>query len=127
MRQLRALKQPSWSPPAWAWVIIGLLWYAICFTGMVRLLPFWPEQKAPVTLLVVLMLANGLANIPAFRMRRLDLALAFFIPYWPLLAAFLWTVCRLDDVTFMLFATYAVYQLYAIFWAYQLWRMNRPS
>jgi len=32
-------------------------------------------------------------------MRRLDLALAFFIPYWPVLGAFLWTVCPLDSLT----------------------------
>ena len=73
------------------------------------------------------MLANAAANIPTFRMRRLDLALAFFIPYWPVLAAFLWTVCPLDSLTCGLFAVYAVYQVYAAAWGYQLWRMNRST
>lgn len=127
MGQLRALKQPGWSPPTWAWVLLGIAWYGICFVGLVRLLPFWPEQKLPVILLVALMLLNAAANIPAFRMRRLDLALAFFVPYWPLLAAFLWVAYPHDGLTFTLFAIYSVYQVYAAAWAYQLWRMNRAA
>ena len=127
MGQLKALNQPSWSPPTWVWVLIGVAWYGICFVGLVRLLPFWSEQKLPVILLVALMLANAAANIPAFRMRRLDIAFLFFFPYWALLGAFLWVVCPLDSLTFWLFALYAVYQLYAVAWGYQLWRMNRPA
>lgn len=127
MGLLRTLKQPRWSPPNWVWVLIGLAWYGICFIGLVRLLPFWPENKLPVLLLVALMLANAAANIPLFRMRRLDFAFAFFLAYWLLLAAFLWTVCPLDRPTCILFAAYAIYQLYAAAWGYALWRLNGKS
>lgn len=125
MGKLRALKQPGWSPPNWVWVLIGIAWYGICFTALVRLLPFWPAGKAPVVLLVLLMLANAAANVPAFRMGRLDLALAFFAPYWLLLAAFLWAACPLDRLTCVLFGGYALYQPYAAAWGWALWRMNR--
>lgn len=125
--KLKALRQPSWSPPTWLWVLIGIAWYGMCFTGLVRLLPSWPDQKAPVLLLAGLMAMNAAANIPTFRMRRLDLAFYFLAPYWVLLAAFLWTVCPLDLITCGLFAAYAVYQLYAAAWGYQLWRLNRPA
>lgn len=124
LRQLKALRQPWWSPPTWVWVAIGIFWYAICFTALVRLLPLWPDQRLPAILLVALMVLNGAANIPTFRMRRLDLALAFFALYWPVLAAFLWAVCALDGLTCRLFAAYSVYQLYAAAWGYRLWRMN---
>jgi translocator protein len=124
MGQLKALRQPSWSPPNWVWVLIGIAWYGICFVGLVRLLPLWPEQKLPGALLVALMLLNAAANIPTFRMRRLDLALAFFVPYWPVLIAFLWTVRPLDSLTCGLFAAYAAYQGYAAAWGYALWKMN---
>lgn len=125
MGQLRALKQPSWSPPIWVWVLIGIVWYGICFVGLIRLLPLWSDQKLPAALLAALMFVNAANNIPLFRMKRLDLAIAFFIPYWPLLAAFLWILCPLDNLTCLLFAIYAVYQIYAAAWGYQLWRMNR--
>lgn len=127
MGQLKVLNQPSWSPPTWAWVLIGLGWYCICFTGLVRLLPYWPEHRSPIILLVALMLANAVVNIPTFRMRRLDLAFYFFAPYWLLLATFLWAIWPLDRLTCMLFAVYAVYQVYAAAWGYKLWRMNRPA
>ena len=126
MGQLKALRQPSWSPPTWAWVLIGIGWYAICFVALIRLLPLWPGEPFPLILLLKLMALNALANIPMFRMRRLDLALAFFAIYWPVLAAFLWFVSPLDRLTFGLFAVYSVYQVYALAWGYQLWRMNRP-
>jgi tryptophan-rich sensory protein len=127
MGKLKALKQPRWSPPTWAWVLIGVTWYGICFVGLVRLLPLWPDHRPPIILLAALLLANGAANIPLFRLRRLDLALAFFVPYWVLLAAFLWAICPLDRLTCVLFAAYAVYQLYAAVWGYQLSRMNRST
>ena len=127
MGQLKATRQPSWSPPSWAWVLIGLYWYAICFTALARLLPMWPESQAAILLLCAMMLANASANIFQFRLKRLDLAFFFLFPYWLLLLApFLWTVCPLDGVTCVLFGAYAAYQPYAAAWGYQLWKLNPP-
>jgi tryptophan-rich sensory protein len=123
LARLAALRQPAWSPPIWLWVLIGIAWYGLCFTGLVRLLPHWPDHRAPVLLLVALMAANGAVNLLQFRMNRLDLAFFSFGPYWLLLAAFLWTACPLDPLTCALFAVYAAYQVYAAAWGYRLWRM----
>ena len=125
--QLRRLRQPAWSPPIPAWVLIGIAWYGICFAGLVRLLPGFAARPLAVWLLVALMLANGAVNLFQFRMRRLDLALAFFAPYWLLLAAFLVTAWPLDRIIFGLFSIYAVYQLYAAAWGFMLWRLNREA
>jgi multisubunit Na+/H+ antiporter MnhB subunit len=46
--QLKALRQPAWSPPTGGWVLIGLGWYGICFTGLARLLPSWSDYRLPV-------------------------------------------------------------------------------
>lgn len=127
MGALRATQQPSWSPPGWAWILIGIGWYAICYVGLVRLLPFWPDRPLAVLLLTALMLANGAANFFAFRLKRLDLAFAFFLPYWLLLASFFWAAYPMDRLTCALFAIYAVYQIYAALWAHALWKMNRPG
>jgi tryptophan-rich sensory protein len=125
MAKLRQLRQPAWSPPNWLWVLIGIAWYAICFTALVRLLPHWPVSKAPVLLLVLLMLANGAVNLLQFRMNRLDLSFLFLFPYWLLLGAFLWAACPIDRISCVLFAVYAAYQVYAAAWGYRLWQMNR--
>lgn len=124
MAQLRATRQPGWSPPNWAWVLIGLFWYGVCFTALVRLLPAWPEHRAPVILLCAMMLANGAVNIIQFRMKRLDLAFFYLFPYWLLLGSFLWTACPVDRLTCILFGIYSVYQIYAAAWGYQLWQIN---
>jgi tryptophan-rich sensory protein len=126
MAQLKATKQPPWSPPNAVWVLIGIVWYAICFTALARLLPLWPASLLPVGLLIVLMLANAGANILQFRLKRLDWAFGFLFPYWMLLAAFTWTAWPLDRLSAALFALYALYQVYAGFWAFALWRMNPP-
>jgi len=125
MAQLKALRQPRWSPPNWLWVLIGLAWYGLCYAALVRLLPFWKTDPAPVLFLGLLLLANGAANLFQFRLRRLDLAFLFLPPYWVLLAAFLWRTGRLDPLTAWLFVPYGLYQLYAAVWAHALWRMNR--
>ena len=127
MAQLRNIRQPSWSPPNWLWVLIGIAWYLICFVTLVRLLPSWSEYPGPTILLCALMLANGGANLLQIRFKRFDLALFFLGPYWLLLAAFLWTACPLDELVCVLFAAYAVYQLYAAAWGYELWSLNRTS
>lgn len=71
------------------------------------------------------MVANAGANIPQFRMGRLDLAFFYLFPYWLLLAAFLATVRPLDDIATTLFVAYAGYQVYAAAWGWKLWRLNR--
>lgn len=124
MGQLKAVKQPSWSLPNWAWVLIGIAWYGICFLGLARLLTLWSDHRLPVILLVALMLANASANVFSFRMKRFDLAFYFLFPYWLLLAAFFCAACPLDRLTCGLFVIYAGYQMYAAAWGYRLWQMN---
>ena len=104
--------------------MIGIAWYGLCLAALLRLLPLWDQHPAPVVLLVLLMLANGAANLFQFRMQRLDLAFWFLFPYWALLAAFLWRAARHDMLVVWLFAPYCVYQLYAAAWAWRLWKMN---
>ena len=125
MGQLRTLRQPRWSPPSFVWILIGLFWYAICFTALIRLLPKYEQDATSVWLLVGLMAANAGANIPQFRMGRLDIAFAYLLPYWGLLAAFIWSVRNVDSLTLALFGIYSVYQLYAAVWGWNLWQMNK--
>ena len=127
MTQLRELRQPHWSPPSFVWIVIGIFWYAICFTALVRLLPTYDQNSASVWLLIALMTANAGANVPQFRMRRLDIAFLYLFPYWGFLAAFMWSIRNVDSVTLGLFGIYSVYQLYAAAWGWTLWQMNKAA
>lgn len=125
MGALKQLNQPRWSPPGWTWILIGIAWYGFCLIALLQFLPLWKQDHAPVLLLVLLMLANGAANLFQFRTRRLDLAFLFLFPYWALLAAFLWRAARHDMLIVWMFAPYCLYQLYAGLWAWRLWKMNK--
>ena len=121
---LRSIRQPGWSPPFWAWAVIGIAWYVICFVSLARLLPRYGETPWPLILLLKLMAANALWGIIQFRMKRFDLALWFCLPYAVLLAAFLWAVWPVDRAPFYLFVGYALYLPYAGAWGWQIWRLN---
>lgn len=127
MAQLKALRQPAWSPPVWAWVLIGLAWYGICFVALARLLAVWPLARTSVLLLAGMMAINAAANLFQFRMRRLDLAVFALAPYWLLLVAFLLSACPIDRPVCLLFAGYGLYLVYGTAWTWQLWWMNRQS
>jgi tryptophan-rich sensory protein len=127
MTKLRELRQPRWSPTSFVWILIGLSWYAICLTALVRLLPAFARSPVSVWLLIALMAANAGANVPQFRMRRLDIAFLYLFPYWGLLAAFMWSARNSDPVTVTLFGIYAGYQLYAAAWGWRLWQMNKEA
>lgn len=126
MGKLGRLRQPAWSPPAWAWVLIGLAWYGFCFAALVRLMPLWLAERTVLLLLGALMIANGAANLFQFRLERLDLTFLYGLPYAALLAVFLLEVWPVDRIVFALFALYACYLPYAGAWGWRLWRLN-PS
>jgi hypothetical protein len=48
LAKLGTLRQPWSSPPNWLWVMIGIGWYAICFTALARLLSARPGNRVPV-------------------------------------------------------------------------------
>jgi NhaA family Na+:H+ antiporter len=121
---LRSIRQPRWSPPFWAWAIIGGAWYLICFVSLALLIPSFDTNRAPVLLLVALMAANGAAGMLQMRMKRFDLALWTMLPYAAVLLIFLSTLWPQHRVPFILFAAYAVYLGYAGAWGWSLWRLN---
>jgi tryptophan-rich sensory protein len=124
MGKLRRLRQPAGSPPTWVWILIGVSWYALSVTALVRLQRAEEGVGGLFDGLVVVMLINAAANIPQFRMQRLDIAFFYLFPYWIVLAAFLRAAWPADRFVVWMFAPYAVYQVYAAVWAWKLWKLN---
>ena len=48
MEQLKAIRQPRWSPPTFVWILAGLAWYGICLTALARLLPAYNAHASTV-------------------------------------------------------------------------------
>ena len=129
-QRLAQLRMPSYSPPFALWLVIGFLFYAMCFvilrhvltTGLVS-----PTQVFAFVLTIVLLLANALWSVLFFRWRNLRASFIAFVPYTILVAALVILLGRTYPFGAILFSFYGIYLIYATRWGYHLWRLNTPN
>jgi tryptophan-rich sensory protein len=127
-QRFHELRLPRYSPPIWLWVVIGLLYYTICFVVLRELLsrPDWSVLNlSAFALLLVTMLYNAGWNIVFFRMRSLRGSFLAFFPYAIVLLALAGALVRVYPLGAVLVALYCGYLCYAAWWSYRLWRLNR--
>ncbi len=115
------LRTPSYAPPFFVWIIIGVLYYVICFFISYRLLRHEGDsvmKTIALMLLFAMMGANAVWNYVFFRAQNLFLSFFAFVPY-PLLAIALF-VCLLqfESLAAWIFLPYLVYLNYAAFICY---------
>jgi translocator protein len=130
MEVLANLRLPRFAPPRWAWIIIGLFYYTICFTVLARLLQMDGGnrlQYSAAILMIVLLGLNALFNYLLFGLRNALAAFVLFVPYDLVAVALQICLFRLDNTTGYVFLPYAVYLVFANVWGYQLWRLNRAN
>jgi tryptophan-rich sensory protein len=126
-QRLAQLRMPPYSPPFALWLVIGFLFYAMCFvilrhalsTGLVSSL-----QVLALVLTVVLLLANAFWSVLFFRWRDLRASFIAFVPYALLVAALVILLARTDPLGAILLSFYCIYLIYATRWGYHLWRLN---
>src|SRR5262249_11729066 len=73
-QRLAQLRMPPYSPPFGLWLVIGFLFYAMCFVILRHLIstgPVSPSQVLALVLTVVLLLANAFWSVLFFRWRDL--------------------------------------------------------
>ena len=121
------LRIPSYAPPFWVWVIIGVLYYVICFFIIYRVLRHDGDsvmKAVSLTLLLAMMSVNAIWNYVFFRAQNLFLNFFAFIPY-PLLAIALF-VCLLqfEPLAAWILLPYLAYLNYAAFICYKYWKLN---
>lgn len=125
--RLKTLKQPRLSPPFGVWIVVGIAYYAICFTLLLRI--FRTDWRAgpgrlPLLLLLVLMSINALWNLYFFRRRDLRGGFVLSIIYVPVALALTVTLARLGDGSAWIFAPYLAYLVYGGYYGYATWRLN---
>lgn len=124
------LKWPRYAAPLWVWYIIGAVYYVIFFFVFFRLLRLEKDsilKIATVALVLFMMVANALWNYVFFRAQNL---FAAFMTgsVAPILDLTLF-ICliQLDKTAAWALIPYLIYRLYAVWWGYELWRLNRPA
>ena len=129
-QRLAKLRMPPFSPPFALWLVIGAIYYAMCFVVLRHLLSataFTPLLLIAVGLLAAILLLNALWSVFFFRWHDLRASFIAFIPYAVVVAGLVALLTTLYPFGAALFACYCVYLVYASWWGYHLWQLNTPT
>ena len=124
---LEKLRKPKFSPPFWMWLIIGILYYIICFLILFRVLRYSDNIQVRYTafaLILAVMAVNAVWNY--FFFRRENLFAAFVLSIFYSLGAialfvFLW---QFDYLAAYVLTPYLLYLFYAFYWSFGLLKLN---
>jgi tryptophan-rich sensory protein len=124
--RLSSLRAPRWALSFGGWVVVGALYYVLCFAVLLRLLnlPSTALTSAALATLVTLMAANAGFNFIFFRRRNLHASFLFFLPYSAIAVALFAQLLFVDRLAAAVFGPYLLYFVYATAWGYELWRLN---
>jgi translocator protein len=109
-QRLANLRLPSYAVPFWGWMVIGGLYYLICFTVLYRLflLPATYARSAAFALLGTIMFINAIWDYFFFRTRNLFYTYLLGLPY-NALSLFLLLVLQVDRLAAWCFVpTYSI-------------------
>ncbi len=126
-QRLASLRLPSYAVPFWGWMVIGGLYYVVCFSVLYRLfsLPSSPERTAAFVLVGAIMFINALWNYFFFRTRNLFHAYLLGLPYGAIaISLFFLLLLRLDRMAAWCLLPYILYLFYGNLWGYRIWKLN---
>jgi tryptophan-rich sensory protein len=127
-QRMAALRWPSYSVPFSGWMVIGGVYYVICFTVLIRLmLTTSPLRTLTFALLGMVMVVNALWNVFFFRTGDLRHAFLVGLLYSAAALVLLVTLWQVDDVAASCFSPYVIYLFYANVWSYRVWKLNPQS
>ncbi|HZI63372.1 MAG TPA: tryptophan-rich sensory protein [Thermoanaerobaculia bacterium] len=121
------LRLPRYSPPLWAWVLIGALYYVACFIVLYRL--FVLESRTllwgvAMSLALLMLVINAVWNLLFFRLKSLRASVLALVPYSLVVLGLALSLIPLDPLAAWVLVPYIVYLVYANTWVYSLWRAN---
>jgi len=121
-QRLGSLRMPPYSPPFVGWLVIGIVYYLICFIVLRHLLT--TGVTLSFMLLALVLLTNAFWSVLFFRWRDLWASFIAFIPYAGLVAALVLSLTGTYPFGAVLFTCYCAYLVYATWWSYRLWLLN---
>jgi tryptophan-rich sensory protein len=126
-RRFQELRLPAAAPPMWLWVLIGVAYYVISFTLLVRLqiVERTSATRASFIFLLVVLSANAVWNYVFFRARNLGATLTLSVCYSACVLALQVLLASSDRVSASVLLPYTLYLGYANWLQYEFWRLNR--
>ena len=126
-RRLADLRTPPYTVPFWGWIVIGGLYYVMCFAVLFQLLRLTAGAPRTVALVLIgaFMFTNAFWNYFFFRKRNLFHAyLLGLVDSVIAVALFLLLFLRLHVDAAWNFMPYIIYLCYANIWGYRVWQLN---
>ena len=125
-KRLASLRVPCWALPFHAWMIVGAIYYVLCFAVLFRLLTLPPDRLkiAALATTVLLMAANAAFNLLFFRWANFGASFLFFLPYSGIAIGLFILLLTVDPLASAIFGPYLLYFVYATVWGYHVWRLN---
>jgi len=107
--------------------MIGIAYYAIFFTVLLRLLSMPPSTWRTLALVLALAVlgANAVWNYFFFRKKDMKASLFFSIAYSAVAVVLILLLLRIDVIASGLLTVYGIYLIFANRWQYEMWRANR--
>ena len=128
--RFRKLRLPSYSPAFGTWILIGLLYYVMCFVILRHLLSaadFSGLYQWALVLMIAMLGGNAAWNALFFRLGALRLSFLAFLPYGIVVAALTVLIIPIYAFGGVLLTAYCGYLIYAACWSYRLWQLNGPK
>lgn len=122
------LRFPRYSFPTPFWYVIGVLYYAICFVILFRLLGIdnrKPGWNGALILALLMMTVNAGWNYLFFRARSLFTSLVASGIYTVIAVALFFCLFSIDRISAWMLLPYLLYLGYANMWGYGLWKLNQ--
>ncbi len=123
------LRQPRYSISLKVWYFVGAIYYILF--GVIAYRQFGNGTSffsAPIILLILIMLLNGLGNFIIFKYRSVKWFYFVIYPFGLILLSFIIILFPNDPVSAGLASLYFLWLFYDIYYGYRLWKLNeRPS
>jgi tryptophan-rich sensory protein len=129
-QRLLELRLPRYAPPFWGWIVIGVLYYAICFAVLRRLFlsPTSVSRETALGLMGFIMFINALWNYFFFRTKNLRHCFLIGLLYTASAAALvLLLMLQVDRTAAWYLLPYLVYLVYVSVLSYGIWKLNPPG
>lgn len=127
-KRLAEIAVPAFAPPLWGWVVIGLLYYVVCFVVLYRLFSMAdavPGRNGGLLLMGTVMFVNAMWNYFFFRSRNLFHAFVLSLAYAVLAVALYVVLLGIDQIAAWVLLPYLLYLLYAGAFGYKTWKLNQ--
>ena len=122
------LKRPRYSFSLKVWYVVGAAYYLLFGIVAYRLFARnTPFLSAPVILLVLVMLINGLSNFIAFRYRSMKWFYFIIYPFGALLLALMLVLYSIDAFAAFLVLLYFLWLIYDLYYVYHVWKLNSTA